>query len=169
MTGRGPTSDACVLPPGLSVLEAKVYRHLADHVAAETDAIDAYRQLCEDEHTPAAARYLIRLLLDDEQRHHRVLGEIVAALGNSTEWGHDPGAVPDLPVRDGTAELAQATRRFIAAEREDAKRLKALRRELAPFKDTTAWVLLVETMEQDTAKHIRLLRFIAERVARVSL
>ena len=62
--------------------------------------------------------------------------------------------------------LAEVTGCFLAAERADQKQLRALRSELRPFRDTSLWALLVELMEHDTAKHIRILSFIADHVAR---
>jgi hypothetical protein len=58
------------------------------------------------------------------------------------------------------------TIRFLAAEREDQKQLRALRREMRPFRNTTLWTLLVELMEHDTAKHIHLLTFVRDHAAR---
>ena len=65
--------------------------------------------------------------------------------------------------------MTHAPSQFLAAERADAKQLRALRKELRPFRDTSLWVLLVELMEQDTAKHIRLLSFIRDHIARQPL
>ena len=161
-----PATVPSTLPPGLSVLEEGAYRHLSDHVSAEADLIDSYRELAEAPGTPEAARYLIRLVIEDEERHHRLFHEIATALGNDIAWAHNPDGVPNLQYRPPPPALAEVTRRFLAAERADAKQLRALRRELRPFRDTTVWVLLIELMEHDTAKHIRLLSFIRDNIAR---
>ncbi|MHB1931156.1 MAG: hypothetical protein ACYCUG_17335 [Acidimicrobiales bacterium] len=153
-------------PSGLSVFEAEVFRHLTDHVSAEAEFIAAYRERAESPETPEAARYLIRLVVEDEERHHRVLHEIVSALGDGIAWRHDPDAVPNLPYGAPDQALAEATGRFLAAERADRKELRALRKELRPFRDTSLWALLVEVMEYDTAKHIRILTFIDDHIAR---
>lgn len=152
-------------PPGLSVIEAGLYSHLIEHVSSEAELIAEYREQAEAPDTPEAARYLIRLVLEDEERHHRLLHEIVTALGNDMAWRHDPDAVPNLPLGPPDRALAEVTRRFLAAERTDQKQLRALRKELRPFRETGLWALLVELMEHDTAKHIRILTFIADHVA----
>jgi hypothetical protein len=143
----------------LSVFEEGVFRHLADHISSEADFIVSYRELAEMPDTPEAARYLIRLVLEDEKRHHQVLHEIVTAIGNGIAWCNDPDAVPNLPYGPPDRALAEVTRRFLAAERANQKQLRALRKELRPFRDTSLWALLVELMEYDTAKHIRILTF----------
>src|ERR1035437_24348 len=136
-----PMTSPKPVPHGLSVLEEKLYRHLADHVFSEADLIASYRELAEAPATPDAARYLLRLVVEDEERHHRVMHEIAPA-------------------------LEEATKRFLAAERTDRKELRALRKELEPYRDTTLWSLLIELMEHDTAKHILLLTFVRDHVAR---
>ena len=160
------TPSSTLVPQGLSVFEEKLYRHLADHVSSEADLIASYRELAEAPDTPEAARYLLRLVVDDEERHHRLVHEIALALGNGIAWRHDPDAVPGLPYRKPDPALEKITNQFLAAERADRKQLRALRKELRPFRDTTSWSLLIELMEHDTAKHIRLLTFVRDHVAR---
>lgn len=141
----------------------EVFRHLTDHVTSEAEFIAAYRELAEAPSTPEAVRYLIGLVLEDEERHHRVLHGIATALGNRR---NDPDAVPKLSHEPPDRVLEEVTSRFLAAERADAKQLRALRKELRPFRDASLWALLVELMEDDTAKHIRLLTFIRDHIAR---
>ena len=141
----------------------EAYRHVTDHVASESEFIAAYRELAEAPATPDAVRYLIRLVLEDEERHHRVLHEIATALGDRQ---NGPDAVPNLSHEPPDRVLEEVTGRFLAAERADHKQLRALRKELRPFRDTSLWALLVELMEHDTVKHIRLLTFIRDNIAR---
>jgi len=151
-------------PPGLSVTDESLYRHLSEHVSSEAEFIAAYRELAEAQDTPAAARYLIQLVLEDEERHHRILHEIVTAIGTGGGWGNDADAVPDLPYGPPDRALAEVTSRFLAAERADQKQLRALRKELRPYRDSSLWALLLELMEHDTAKHIRMLAFLRNHV-----
>jgi len=111
-------------------------------------------------------RYLIGLVLEDEERHHRVLHEIMTAVGNRITLRNDPDAVPDLPHEPPNRALEEVTGRFLVAERADQKQLRALRKALRPFSANSMWALLVELMEHDTAKHIRLLTFIRDHVVR---
>ena len=152
-------------PSELTVLE-RLHKHLDEHVSSETGLIAAYRQLAEAPDTPEAARYLIRVVLEDEQRHHRLFQEMTAAVGNDLNWTHRPDAVPSLPYGPSAPALEEATAAFLVAEQADEKQLHALRKELRPFRDTTLWGLLIELMEHDTAKHILLLNFIRDHVVR---
>ena len=166
MTPQPRVSDP--VPPAERTLleEEQALRHLADHVASEAGFVVAYRELADAPATPEAARYLIRLVLEDEERHHRVLHEILTAIANKVALRDDPDAVPDLPHEPPNRALQEVTSQFLAAERADAKQLRALRKELRSFRDTSLWALLIELMEHDTAKHIHVLTFIRDRVAR---
>jgi len=155
-----PPSDRTLLA------EQEVFRHLNDHVTSEAEFISAYKELAAASSTPEAVRYLISLVLEDEERHHRLLHEIVTAIENRLASGNNPDAVPDLTHEPPDRALEEVTDRFLAAERADAKQLKALRKELRPFRDTSMWPLLVELMEHDTAKHIRLLTYMRDHVVR---
>ena len=156
------------VPHGLSVFEEKLYAHLIDHVSSEAELIASYRDLADAPNTPDAARYLLRLVVEDEQRHHRIIGEIATAIGEGIAWRNDADTVPNIPQGKPIPNLEEVTKRFLAAERADRKQLRSLRKELRPFRDTTMWSLLVEVMELDTEKHIRLLTFIRDHVAQGS-
>ena len=60
-----PPSDRTLLA------EQEVFRHLNDHVTSEAEFISAYKELAAASSTPEAVRYLISLVLEDEERHHR--------------------------------------------------------------------------------------------------
>lgn len=161
-----PTELPTMPPPWMSTIEVQLYRHFTEHVSSEADLLASYRELAEAPDTPEAARYLIRLVVEDEERHHRLFYDMTAALGNSFGWTHDSEAVPDLRYGPPSRALEEVTARFLAAERADQKQLRALRKELRPFRDTSLWALLVELMEHDTAKHILVFSFIRDHVAR---
>lgn len=156
-----PTQLPTAPPRALSVSEQGLYSHLLEHISTESSLLESYEQLSEAPDTPAAVRYLLRLVIEDEERHHRLLHDIVVALGNGIAWPSDPQAAPDLPFKGSGRGVAEVTERFLAAERSGRRKLRALRRQLRPLRDTTVWTLLVEVIEQDTIKHIRLLKFIA--------
>jgi rubrerythrin len=146
----------------------KLYGELTEHVSSEAELLTSYRQLAEAPDIPEAARYLIRLVVEDEERHHRLFHEMTTALGNGFGWTRDPAAVPELRLGSPHRALEEVTARFLAAERADQKQLRALRKELRPFRDTSLLALLVELMEHDTAKHIRVFTFLRDHVARRS-
>jgi hypothetical protein len=161
-----PIEQPTTPPEWMTTIEVRLYGHLTEHVSSEAELLASYRQLAEAPDTPEAARYLIRLVVEDEERHHRLFHEMTAALGNGFGWTHDAAAVPELQRGSAHQALEEVTARFLAAERADQKQLRALRKELRPFRDTSLWALLVELMQHDTAKHIRIFTFLRDHVAR---
>lgn len=144
---------------GASVDERELVHLLATHAHKEGAILERYRRFATEATSPAA-RYLVKLIVDDEERHHRLLAE----MANAIAWeGRSPVAsVPD--VFDGHDDmLVSETRALLDAEKADSRELKRLQRRLETFGDTTMWPLIVELMLLDTEKHIHVLRFIASR------
>jgi rubrerythrin len=137
---------------------------LAAHDEGERDLLEAYERLAASAQAPAVT-YLIRQIVEDERRHHRVMAEMANSI--AWNWSRDKpeSAVPGLPSRAVGEELVAATRKLLDAERRDHSELKKLRKELKPFADTTLWALLVDVMLLETDKHIRVLRFLIDHLA----
>ena len=166
----GGASQITLLQPSVNRVSSleTLYHHLAGHVESESALIEEYRTLLADPDTPASAAYLIELIVEDEERHHRLFHEMAASIGAGLYGGGgEPpeGGVPPLPVERTHRALADVTSRFLAAERTDQRSLRALRRELRPYRSSNLWALLVELMAHDTAKHILLLNFLRDHVA----
>lgn len=145
---------------GASVDERELVHLLATHAQKEGAILERYRRFATEATSPAV-RYLVKLIVDDEERHHRLLAE----MANAIAWeGQSPvQSVPD--VFDGVDEVLSAeTEALLDAERADSRELKRLQRRLETFSDTTMWPLIVDLMLLDTEKHIHILRFIASRV-----
>jgi rubrerythrin len=129
------------------------------HVREETSFLEAYEALvaeCDDD----SVRLLLDLIVADERRHH----DLFASLAEASVAANGRPAAPALSS-DQARRLAEPTQRFLAAEREESRNLAALRKELKPLRRETLWPLLVELMEIDTAKHVRILEYLSERVA----
>ena len=94
---------------GASVSTHEVVEALDRHGREEAGLLERYRRFIEEAESPAA-RYLVQLILEDEQRHHRVLEE----LANTIAWGWTKGVsdevVPVFP-RDGEGGALRAETR----------------------------------------------------------
>lgn len=137
--------------------------HVERHMDTERDVLTQYRELAEDT-SDERLRYLVHLILDDEVRHHRLLDEMANWLRAAAE--HRPLSGPQVPSftpgGDGedTDGLRARTAELLGIEHQDLEELRDLRRQVTRVEDTSWWSALVETMEFDTRKHIRLLEFI---------
>ena len=138
--------------------DARVLATLRAHDERERAILESYRQLV-DESTDDGIRYLGRLIMDDEERHHEVIRE----MANRVEsWMQDVRVEPSTPSLSPQVDpdLLEETRRLIALERQDAKELRLLQKELRYAPPTSLLPLLVKLMLHDTARHIEILRFI---------
>jgi bacterioferritin (cytochrome b1) len=147
---------------GASVDERDLVGMLVTHGEQEGAILERYRRFAEHSASPAI-RYLVRLILEDEERHHRVLAE----LANAIAWEASPvtplGSVPDLD-HGPDSEFVAETKALLDTEQADIRELRKLRRRLAAYQDTTLWALLVDLMLLDTEKHVHILRFITSHM-----
>lgn len=147
---------------GASPETREIVDALVRHGEEEGALLARYQRFGHEAAAPEV-RYLVRLILDDERRHHRTMAE----MANSLAWGlsgeSPEAAVPDLTYEDAdNAALTEETERLLAAEENDRYELKRLQKRIKPLSEITLWGLLLELMLLDTEKHARILRFILE-------
>jgi hypothetical protein len=146
------------IPRGLSTSEADLYRHLMTHVEFEGSMADNYELLAES-HSEYVT-FLSGLIAEDERRHHHLYELWAESLRGMAEL-----RATGLPLPDAEPEpdlLLEAVQALLAFERQDAKELKQLARQITDMRDTTLWSLVIELMRADTAKHIKILTFIRD-------
>jgi hypothetical protein len=149
---------------GASVWEQEIYDYVCGHVATEGAILDEYQRLAEDESGSPAFRYLANLILADERRHHQLFNDLAASIRQMAELRLEDEPIPSLHgLRADRERIKAATDQLLATERADVKELKQFAKKLKEVHDTTLWGLLVELMQDDTAKHIKILSFIRER------
>jgi rubrerythrin len=145
---------------GASPFDQQLYDHIVSHVHAEAALLERYRRLGESSDRPDVA-YLARLILEDEERHHRLFQEMANALRSEVEWRAVSPAMPDVPLARRDSEAIRAVaRELLEVEKEDRRQLRVLAKELDTVRHTTLWALVIELMELDTTKHIRILEFV---------
>jgi rubrerythrin len=148
---------------GASVWEQELYDHVSGHVVEEGAILDEYQRLAADESSSPAFRYLARLILDDERRHHAMFNDLAEAIKQMGELRAEDVPIPSLQgLRADRDRILATTDRMLKAERDDAKKLNTLAKKLKDVRETTLWALLVELMQDDTDKHIKILKFIRE-------
>ena len=153
---------------GASVWEQELYDHVTAHGKNEGEVLQGYAELAETTDSPAFA-YLARLILDDERRHHQLLDELAETIRTTAELSGEPTPIPDLPLLTADRErILTMTERFLALENEDNKALDRLAKELKDVRNTTLWELVVRLMQDDNAKHRRILEFIRDRARETS-
>ncbi|MEE9249315.1 MAG: hypothetical protein V3U79_11570 [Dehalococcoidia bacterium] len=115
-------------------------------------------------HKPQGA-VLMKVMIEDEERHHRVLEKLVTTLQDMM-WGtHSNDAFPMNPALSGqkATKHIKATRDFMRRERDDARTFRSLARKVGKHYDGP-FKLLLETIAMDSQKRERMLRFIHQRL-----
>jgi hypothetical protein len=136
---------------------AGISHAFASHVRDESYVLDRYEELARSTADPGT-RFLLELILADEHHHHQVFERLRAAAATDASSADIPG--PPRPPAAEVPLLLEQTQRFIDFEHEDADSLKALRRQLGTAEPETMWRLLVELMQLDTEKHLRILDYL---------
>lgn len=151
-------------PP--SVWENLTLAHIEHHIATETGAAASYEDLGKAE--DPQVRYLASMIAADEYRHHQLLSDIAQSLRSRVSETTDDSAIakPSPLSAERRDALLEITRRLLSIEESDTGELKKLRRQLDKAPDETVWPLLVEIMELDTEKHIRILKAVERYLTR---
>src|SRR5207249_5749264 len=64
------------------------------HASAEQDALAEYEFVAQASADPVIA-LVMRLILEDEERHHGLLRRIEVTLRDALNWTHSPSALPE--------------------------------------------------------------------------
>jgi rubrerythrin len=140
---------------------ATVTHELQAHVREEERFIEGYRELV-DVIGDQGMRRLVQLIIEDEERHHELMRRIAReARGDGRD--ESASAAPRFSPEDAN-RLLELTERFLDAEREDRRRLRALADTLHPLEHDSLWPLMLELMEIDTRKHVRILEYLRARM-----
>jgi hypothetical protein len=138
--------------------DRRALHHIETHLHAESEVVAGYEELLGE--ASGAVAYLIQLIVADEYRHHHLLAELAKAVGAAA--GRPGYLATEIPVPEPLeasirARLLVQTQKFIEVERDDAKELREILRDLRPTRTRTIWPLLVELMELDSEKHTKIL------------
>jgi hypothetical protein len=136
---------------------------LESHGIREATLLESYRQIAEETSTADAVRYLVRLILEDEERHHRLFTEMANDIKSFVWEVEVEPKVPSMAPRSDP-QLLDATRQLLAFENKDAKELRQLRKVLRDSPKSSLHPLLVDLMRHDTAKHIAILKHIRKQL-----
>jgi hypothetical protein len=90
-----------------------------------------------------------------------VLPDLALSLRTDVELGREEPAVPRLDRWADAAHAVDLTDQLLEREQADARHLHRLRRELQTVADATMWPPLVELIERDTAKDVKILDFVS--------
>jgi bacterioferritin (cytochrome b1) len=107
-------------------------------------------------------RFLMQMIISDEEKHRAVIHAMVATLKGSLTWTKPAGSLEgagDAAKRN--VELREATEAFIRLEKEGVREYKTLIKDSSSYYHGLFKVLL-DSMMRDSEKHVELLEFLKE-------
>jgi rubrerythrin len=147
-------------PEGLSPVE-KLLNEFEAHESKEEKALEVYRKALEQLPNPLT-RFLMQLIVSDEEKHRAVIHAMVATLKGSLTWTKPAGSLEgggSLTVLNG--QLRDVTDEFIRLEKDGIREYKTLVKESRGYYHGLFKILL-DSMIRDSEKHVELLEFLKE-------
>jgi hypothetical protein len=133
------------------------------HARAEAEALGQYEYLATESGDPVIA-LVMRLVLEDEERHHGLLKRIEASLDDALNWTRSPNALPTgTPAADQAPAMLALARELVDEERTGSKILHNMAEQQRSL-DGGLYSLLIEMMAMDSQKHAKLLQFVQRRL-----
>jgi len=147
-------------PEGISPIE-RLLSEFEAHEAKEEKSLEVYKKLA-GEMPNALTRFLLQLIISDEEKHRAVIHAMVATLKGSLNWTQPKDSLEGTDqeaVKNG--KLREATEEFLRLERDGIREYKSLIKESSDYYHGLFKVLL-DSMIRDSEKHIDLLEFLKE-------
>jgi rubrerythrin len=149
-------------PEGISAVE-KLLNEFESHEAKEEKSVEEYRQALGTMKDPAT-RFIMQLIISDEEKHRAVAHAMAATLKGSLNWTKPPasleGAADEAEIK---RKLTAVTEDFIDLEKAGVKEYKLLLKESSGYYHGL-FKILIEAMIRDSEKHIELLDFLSRRL-----
>lgn len=148
--------------PEISPIE-RLLNEFEAHEAKEEKSLEEYRKLLTGMPNPIT-RFLLQLIVSDEEKHRAVIHAMVATLRGSLMWSKPEGSLegqPDLAATN--RQLRVTTDAFIELEKEGIRECKTLAKESSGYYHGVFKILL-DSMIRDSEKHIELLEFLKENL-----
>jgi rubrerythrin len=145
-------------PGGISPVE-KLLNEFEAHEAKEDRALEFYKRTMAQMPSPLT-RFLMQLIVSDEEKHRAVMHAMVSTLKGSLTWTKPSDSLQGGSELSTTnSKLREVTDDFIRLETEGIREYKALVKESSGYYHGLFKVLL-DGMIRDSEKHVELLQFL---------
>jgi bacterioferritin (cytochrome b1) len=141
----------------------RLLNEFESHEAKEEKSLEQYRNLLA-EAPNAVTRFIVQLIISDEEKHRAVNHAMIATLRGSLTWTKPEGSLEgagDLTESNGW--LQASIEEFIEIEKEGIRDCKSLNKESEGYYHGVFKILL-DAMIRDSEKHIELLEFLKGKI-----
>lgn len=149
---------------GISPIE-KLLNDFEAHEAMEDRALEVYKKTLA--HVPSpVSRFLLQLIISDEEKHRAVIHAMAATLKGSLTWTKPAAALGEMAdLGELNGQLRQVTDELIELEKTGIREYRALGKESRGYYHGLFKVLL-DGMIIDSEKHVQLLEFLKKSLER---
>ena len=129
------------------------------HESDEARWVAIYQKLAHESEDPLI-RFLLNLIIADEERHHKIIRHIVSGLKDELAWTRSETVAAKPPEQDkGAKDLSETVERLLAVERDGIGEYEKLVKTTEGFHQDL-FGMLCRIMIQDSLKHIGILDFL---------
>ena len=133
------------------------------HEGHESHFTQRYKEISEKSKNPMI-RFLLRLIISDEEKHHAVTHAMVSTLRGDLTWTKPEDAISGLyDLGEGKEELLRLTEDFIQVEKKGIDEYKRLVKASKGYYHGL-FALLLRSMIHDSEKHVEILEFLQQRL-----
>ena len=141
----------------------RLMNEFQSHADHEEQWLTDYQASAKEASDPLI-RFLLGLIVADEQRHHELTNRMIAKLKDELAWTRSEGLARRVYEKgEKHTQLLSSVERFLDAERKGIKEYERLKKESQGlYRDVFA--LLYTTMIHDSHKHIGILEFLRRKL-----
>jgi hypothetical protein len=133
------------------------------HEAKEEHVLEEYKKFIAGVTQPVT-RFVIQLILSDEEKHRAVTHAMISTLKGSLTWTKPAGSLEGEVAPAAEADqLLAVTERFLELEKAGLREYKTFLKESADYYQGLFKILL-NSMIRDSEKHVELLEFLRARL-----
>jgi rubrerythrin len=151
-------------PPGPEITEVeRLLNEFESHETQEKDFLRQYKEVAADVRQPLI-KFLLQLIISDEEKHHAVTHAMVATLKGDLNWTKPEDAIRGLyDMGEKKQELLAVTEEFIRTEKEGIRECKTLTKVSRRYYKGL-FALLMGCMIHDSQKHVMILEFLRDKL-----
>jgi rubrerythrin len=141
----------------------KLLNEFEAHEAKEDRALEFYKKTIAHMPSPLT-RFLMQLIVSDEEKHRAVIHAMVSTLRGSLTWTKRTDSLEgagDLASMNG--KLREATEELLRLETDGIREYKVLVKESSGYYQGL-FKLLLDSMIRDSEKHVELLEFLTNHL-----
>ena len=158
--GRRTTDDA------IAAVDVFI-NSVESHVEAESKFLHEYSDAIRNHESPLA-RFVLELILQDEEKHHQLLKQVIRRLKSDLSFRFtapaDSGSVETVG-HINIPRMILLTDKFLEEEREGIQKMQGILAQAAPLYDGLL-VMILKMLVKDSEKHILMLEFLRTKLRR---